>query len=84
MVIEGINIHRLEDNPLEQKYAEAWAQLNGTKIYQTPMLGYLLSKTNDYDPGSKRDQIVAATVIQWLGSPVGQNFVRDVLEENNA
>lgn len=29
---------------------------------------------------SDRDREVAATVIQWLGSPVGNNFLRELLE----
>ena len=43
-------------------------------------LDYLLATDNrpcgDVTP---RDAEVAATVIQWLGSPVGQRFVKEVL-----
>ena len=27
---------------------------------------------------SDRDELVAATLIQWLGSPVGQTFLKEV------
>ena len=32
---------------------------------------------------TQRDATVAATIIQWLGSPIGQDFVLDVLETWN-
>lgn len=40
---------------------------------------------NGKDPAevSDRDREVAATVIQWLGSPVGNNFLRELLERFN-
>jgi hypothetical protein len=73
---EGISRHRLASNPLEALYAEEWEkQAPGT-------LGYLLcgqeKSQHDY---SERDAQVAATIIQWLGSPVGSVFVYDVLEK---
>ena len=72
----GISRHRLKDNQLEAIYAHAWEK-------QAPhTLGYLLCgndrQRHDYSP---RDATVAATIIQWLGSPVGQSFVNEVLEE---
>ena len=74
---EGFSTHRLRQNPLEAAYAKAWAE-------QAPRtLGWLL-KNSSYDTDqadySARDAQVAATMIQWLGSPVGSCFVREVLE----
>ena len=67
---QGISRHRLKDNPLEAIYANEWEK-------QAPhTLGYLIGE--DYN---QRDATVTATMIQWLGSPVGQSFVRDILEE---
>lgn len=71
----GLSRYRLEQNPLEKKFADAWEE-------QAPRtLGYLLCgqdrSNHDY---SERDAVVAATIIQWLGSPVGESFVREVLE----
>lgn len=71
----GLSRYRLEQNPLEKKFADAWEE-------QAPRtLGYLLCgqdrSNHDY---SERDAAVAATIIQWLGSPVGESFVREVLE----
>lgn len=42
-------------------------------------LKYLLSEDNRAAEVSDRDELVAATVIQWLGSPMGQNFLRRCL-----
>ena len=74
---EGISRHRLESNPLEAAYAKAWEEKAPTT------LGYLLCEQDrsrhDY---SERDAEVAATIIQWLGSPVGSFFVSDVLEKH--
>jgi len=73
---KGLSTYRLADNLLEQRFAEAWESIQHGNI-----LDYLLSPTNRLEDTTttERDKIVAATVIQWLGSPVGQTFLRDVL-----
>jgi hypothetical protein len=73
---EGVSLHRLRDNPLEKAFHEAWAE-------QAPRtLGYLLCGQNRHEHQySQRDATVAATMIQWLGSPVGESFVREVLNK---
>ncbi len=76
---EGFHARRLSNNPLEYAYAMAWKRENmGTGI-----LEYLLSPDGTSVRCSERDAQVAATVIQWLGSPVGQQFVCEVLEYFN-
>ena len=74
---EGINVHRLKGNPLEAKFAEAWK-----KEADRGLLGLLLCTChhrNHEHRYSQRDATVAATIVQWLGSPVGEYFVRQVL-----
>ena len=47
----------------------------------TGILAYLLNDgSQDHRPvePSERDHAVAATVIQWLGSPVGQGFLNEL------
>ena len=70
---EGLNAQRLKREPTEQAYAEAWAERAPTT------LGYLLCgqdrTKHDY---SQRDAEVAATIIQWLGSHVGECFLAEV------
>lgn len=67
--IYGLHAHRLKQNPREREFMQAWLKES--------VLPYILS-THDanhpVDP-SERDWVVAATVIQWLGSPVGQAFL---------
>ena len=76
---KGINQHRLLDHPLEKAYAEAWDKINE----QYDILAYIISESHDNTKcyPTEREKEVAATIIQWLGSPVGRNFVKGVLEE---
>jgi len=78
---EGKSLHRLNDNPLEKAYHDAWVEENeGNLCRQIGILQWLLGDDNkpSHDM-TQRDALVAATVIQWLGSPVGQCFVNKVL-----
>lgn len=71
----GVQSHRLKNNPDEKAFAEAWAE------FYPPHLGWLLttgSQIGRAPQTSERDEVVAATVIQWLGSPVGKNFLREL------
>jgi hypothetical protein len=81
---KGLHTHRLSKNPLEKKFADEWNQMNE----QSYVLEYILAKESNHPRGemTDRDAEVAATVIQWLGSNVGQCFLNTVLEhsENNS
>lgn len=75
--IKGLHTHRFRDNPEEKRFAEAWAK----HVKSRHDIDGLLDAehgTMTPEPASDRDRIVAATVIQWLGSPVGQGFLRDL------
>jgi len=68
--------YRFADNPSERLFYEAWLKENE----HSSVLEYLMS-TDEYgrrQPVSERDEQVSATVIQWLGSPVGRAFLRSV------
>jgi len=69
----GINTHRLSREPQEYKIALAWAAA------APETLGYLLcgQDPNRHDEYTQRDATVAATVMQWLGSPVGEGFLAE-------
>jgi len=73
---KGLHAIRLQREPLEKAFAETWEEVNELRS----VLAYLLSKKNDRDQTimTERDEVVAATVIQWLGSCVGQAFLREV------
>lgn len=69
---EGIHAHRLKDNPLEARFAKQWREdCKRGRLYQ-------VLKCGDVGDVTPRDEAVAATVIQWLGSHVGQSFLREV------
>ena len=74
--VRGLHPYRFKDNPEERRFAEAWADRNATGKH----LAYLLTVGDQRFPTAPtgREEQVAATVIQWLGSPVGQGFLRDM------
>ena len=74
---QGFRKYRFKDNPLEQKFAEEWVKRNR----EGKILLYLTSPSNRLEQSDlcERDKIIAGSVIQWLGTPVGQCFLRDVL-----
>ena len=72
----GLHTYRFEANPKEKVFAKVWNE----KQTESHTLEYLLSEDNRRVDISKRDMTVAATVIQWLGSPVGQSFLDEVQE----
>ncbi len=73
MAHEGKSIHRLKQNPIEKLFHNNWIR----EQEQGHILQYLLGDDNRRAHLAERDELVAATVIQWLGSPVGQGFLRD-------
>jgi len=77
---EGLRTHRLNDNPLEKRFADKWREYNYKAGLAHGQLAYLLADDPNHPRGevSERDAQVAATVIQWLGSHVGQCFLESV------
>ncbi len=75
---QGINSHRYKNNPQELKFAEEWQKLNNKGVAR--YIDYILSKDNTPCYASERDQEVACSIIQWLGSPCGQGFLKSVKE----
>lgn len=80
---KGLNQRRCKQNPLEKLFAESWNEINTDNhgnLNGKGCLDYLMTKNinNPLGEVSDRDRIVAATVIQWLGSPVGQSFLMQI------
>lgn len=76
----GMSFNRFKNNPLEEAFAVAWEKENlpGGK----GVLDYLLAANVNFPKQgevSERDRVVAATVIQWLGSECGRYFIESVL-----
>lgn len=80
---QGVSSHRYADNPMEKRFALAWQEQNE----YGRVLDYLLYPPEHGSVSSPRAAVaekkheVAATVIQWLGSPMGQLFLAHVLQE---
>jgi|APSaa5957512622_1039677.scaffolds.fasta_scaffold83478_2 hypothetical protein len=73
----GLRPYRLASNPDEQVFADQWKKVNKNP---SNLLDHLLADNPNGQcqaPAELRDKLVAATVVQWLGSPVGQGFLRD-------
>ena len=75
---KGLHKYRFQANPLEKAFAQRWHDENK----YGHILEYLLSLDNRKVEVTEREQEVADTVIQWLGSPVGCSFIIRVLKEH--
>ncbi len=81
---QGLHPYRYSDNPLEARFAKAWADINKSDDPRQSTLAYLLCEGDQHHPPvpTEEQRKAAATVIQWLGSPVGSRWVLDVLSKD--
>jgi hypothetical protein len=79
---KGMSAHRLNREPLEKRFATLWEKENTRPNNGNGILDFLLAEDKCYPRGevTDRDRTVAATVIQGLGSLVGQEFLGNVLQ----
>lgn len=84
---QGLSPYRYADNPAENVFAKAWQKLNERRPgYPHGTLEYLMDpagRGTPMPPLTERDHLVAATVIQWLGSPVGLQWLDETLKTAN-
>ena len=81
---KGMHSYRYKREPMEKAFAKAFQTFcEGQSANTHPSnLDYLLSPDNNHPiPCSDRDRQVACTVIQWLGSTVGQQFIQEIREK---
>lgn len=80
---QGMHPHRYDTDPMELVFAQAWQAFNKSNAHNPSIptgLDYLLSPDNNRPTHcNDRDRLVASTVIQWLGSPVGQSWLKETL-----
>ena len=82
--MQSKNMHRLKQNPKERIFLEEWEKENRGDF---GVLALILGENNFPICLTEDEEIVAGTVIQWLGSPVGQDFLRKVqkkIEQDSA
>lgn len=79
-MLQGFNTHRLQENDPYHKpeivYAESFRTKFGKK---DSTIAEHLQKIVGGSSLSEREQRVALSVVQWLGTPVGQGFIEKVL-----
>jgi hypothetical protein len=71
---KGLHQHRVTIEPEEKVFALYWEDQN----VHHKTLDYLLGDGLKPNTPTDREREVAATVIQWLGSPVGQGFLKSL------
>lgn len=83
----GISVNRLDENPREKVFHKAWKELNRQQHPQHPaVVDYLAYPENNV--GTQRPTLatddecrLAATIIQWLGSPIGWSWLQETLSK---
>lgn len=88
----GIRHHRTEDKSLyrEKAFADEWEKENEKDLmagYRGSLLQRLfidgdINHEHIIKKITKRDRMIAATVIQWLGSNIGFCFLETVLKKS--
>lgn len=68
---QGKNFDRTKREPLEHAFAIAWQ--HECQVYFIP--NHILADEGDYFPLLDEEHKMIATIIQWLGSPMGQGFL---------
>jgi len=81
----GYSFHRIAREPLERIFVELWQKQNDVESpgRSNALLDFMLAEDhskNCFMSRSDEEHKIAATVIQWLGTPVGQGFLRDVMQ----
>jgi len=83
----SINIERIKNNWRERQYVQEWRKLNlGDKgVVSHGFLRTILTYNHATNSRlSVRDIQVAETIIQWLGTNMGQWFLSQVVSEAEA
>ncbi len=84
--IVGKHPHRYRSNPAEKVFAERWAALQNPPSHINSGAGTLAWLLHANDRGTAvtqaptdEEHAIAATVIQWLGSPVGREWLKETI-----
>lgn len=79
----GKNTHRFSTNLTEKIFSDLWAEENERWINHgkhASVLQYVLSEDGGktIPETSERDEMIAASIIQWLATPIGRNFLDEL------
>ena len=77
----GYNTHRLvENDPYYEKEIAFVEEINKELHYNSSFLKQIVRKPTGHNYLTEEEEKVALSVIQWLGTPVGQGFINKVMK----
>lgn len=82
----GLFYERTEFNEREKTFSDEWKKQNEIKSFVNHGKGLLQDLMFDHNQKmlhriTENDRVIVATVIQWLGSNIGFNFLETVLNK---
>lgn len=75
-MLEGYNTYRHATNPIEKQLHDSFVEHHNDEYMDLIVFGQADSSTIPKDYLTEREQRIVVSTIQWLGSPVGKNFLR--------
>lgn len=87
--MKGTKQYRFENNPLEKEFHDEFIKRFGEEgrckeTLCAIIFGWNASQTQPEKFLTEEEETICVNLIQWLGSPVGQGFIRDVHEKHKA
>lgn len=75
----GFNTHRLKENdPYHKKECDFVKAINHEIKYNNNYLAQIVNNPDNKDYLEDNEEKIVLSVIQWLGTPVGQGFLEKV------
>lgn len=81
--MEGTKKYRFKDNPKEKELHDKFVELFNRDALSKKTLSAIINgwdSDNQHTPNSylsEKEETICVNIIQWLGSPIGQCFLRD-------
>lgn len=78
----GRSANRLYREPREAVFAESWKRMNSKQMHNRPeVIDWLLHGDGSqcHARATQKEATIAATLVQWLGSPVGFGWLENTL-----
>ena len=73
--MKGLHEYRFDQNPEERRISESFKEFAARNLAYLMRVGDQSGSPPPLDP---HEAVVACTVIQWLGSPVGQHWLEEL------
>jgi len=71
--MNGYNIHRHNSNPKEKEIHDLFVKRFGTPV----TMSLIVNGAYPLEQLSLKEMKITISAMQWLGSPVGQSFLRE-------